>query len=162
MSLLHFYVRKRKVIIPTVVQAADGFYMDSQPVEIIDLRNLEGLKQSLLTALKQGNPQVPTPETTSQPGSPVLEAVGIRRWEAFEKGSALYTVHCSTQAVTVYATGRGDDGMWTQGHDRQQLFNASTPLTIVVEALIADMLSRPDLNEGEPGVPMLLPPTDIN
>jgi hypothetical protein len=156
MTFLHFYVRKRKVIIPTVAQTDEGFFIDVAPVEMLSANRTSQLRDTLTNALTSGNKQVQTPEA-GDPGSVVLEAVGIKRWEAFEKQSALYTIFSTTGSTTVYVTGRGEDGMWTQDKANETVFPAETPKSDIIEWIINDIARRPEANEPESRLPMLLP-----
>jgi hypothetical protein len=156
MTFLHFYVRNRKVIIPTVAQTDEGFFIDVAPVEILPVSRTTQLRETLTSAMTSGNKEVQTPEAAT-PGSVVLEAVGIKRWEAFEKQSALYTIFSTTGSTTVYVTGRGDDGMWTQDKSNERVFAADTPKSDIVDWILKDIAQRPEANEPEARLPMLLP-----
>src|SRR5262249_8516440 len=139
MSFFHFYLRNRKAIIPTVVMTGDGFYMDVEPVSIVPADKPDELMPALTDALGRGNDTVDTPDRTDEPGSPVLDKVGIKRWEAFERQSVLYTVHVSDQAIDLYVTGRGADGMWERRAENHRSFPLGTANEDVVEAIYEDM-----------------------
>jgi hypothetical protein len=159
MTFLHFYVRNRKVIIPTVAQTDEGFFIDVAPVEMISVGKTTQLREVLVKAMELGNPQVQTPEAEG-PGSVILEAVGIKRWEAFEKQSALYTIFSTKGNTTVYVTGRGEDGMWTQDKSNETVFPDGATSNDVIDWIIKDIARRPEANEPEARLPMLLPSTE--
>lgn len=162
MSLFHFYLRNRKVIIPTVALTEAGFYMDVGPVTVVDTAAVDKLKAVLMDALEGENPGIPTPEKAAKPGSVVLDAVGIKRWEAFERQSILYTVHITTKSVWLYVTGRGANGMWVKASENERAFPLSTPVPDLVTALIDDMTKQPEMTRAEPALPMLLPARDTD
>ena len=160
MTFTHLYVRNGKVIIPTVVRTEAGFYIDINPVAVIDVKDTEALKSTLLATLQMHNPKVPTPQQQEEPGSVILETLGIKRWEAFERGAVFYTIHQGTGSIDIYTTGRGTDGMWIQDKGKHKVFDLSTPLLPVVNSIIEDMLAQPEAVRTEPKLPMLLPPPE--
>lgn len=160
MSLCRIYARNGKVLIPVVAQTAEGMFVDAAPVEVLSLHDRPALEQALAEALHAENPPVPSPQQDEGPGSVILEAVGIRRWEAFERAAVLYTIHTTEEGVMVYATGHGADGMWTRSKDKDRLFSGQQVDDEVVQFLIADMLARKELLQPERTLPMLLPPAD--
>ena len=132
--------------------------MDIEPVTIIDMGDVQRVRESIVAALAAGNQQIPTPPRAEEPGSVVLDKVGIKRWEAFERDAVLYSVHCAEDGIAIFATGRGADGMWTADQDKKQLFDPDTPLADIAQTIVHNMLERPELAEREPTLPMLLPP----
>lgn len=157
MTFIHFYVRRSKVILPTVVQAEEGFYLDEKPVVMIPLAEKEKVIEALKEAIDQGNKLVPTPERADEPGSVVLDEVGIKRWEAFEKQSFLYTIHHKGDRISVYATGRADDGMWQRDKTSEHVFDSTMSIDEVIDFIIADVEKHPESTEKEQMLPMLLP-----
>jgi hypothetical protein len=156
MTFARIYLRNRKVILPTVVLTEDGFYMDVEPVYIVGVWE-DDLREVLLEALQKENQKVETPPQSEEPGSVVLDAVGIKRWEAFEKGAVMYIVHGDTDRTTAYVTGRGSDGMWQRDQGKEQVFQPAKPQEIV-QWLLDDMAMQPEHTRPEPSLPMLLPP----
>lgn len=155
MSLVRFYVSESQVIIPTVAKTEAGFYTDIEPVAVIDIRDAALVRESLLAILSRENPEVPTPKRQDEPGSVVLETMGLKKWQAFERKAVLYTVHQSAESITVYATGRGADGLWMEDPRRHKSFALATPLAELVDYLFADMQALP---EAEPRAVLMLPP----
>lgn len=157
MSFFHFYVRNGKAVIPTVAITEEGFYLDIEPVSIVNVSDKELLKEKLLSAIASENPRVPTPERADEPGSVVLERVSVKRWDVFERQSVLFTIHSSPDAITLYETGRGQDGMWTRNIDQDTKFEPETPLPVIVEAIVAAIANHPEHRKPTASVPMLLP-----
>lgn len=136
--------------------------MDTAPVVVINLQDLDGVKSALLLAMEAGNPVVPTPQQQEEPGSVILEAVGIKRWQAFEKDAVFYTIHRGQNSIDVYSTGRGKNGLWIQDKTKHKVFKLATPLCEVVNSIVADVLEQPESKKKEPSLPMLLPPPEYN
>src|SRR5262249_20291680 len=119
MTLARFYLHGGQVIMPTVAQTEAGFYTDVEPVSVVDIRDAQLVKESMQAIFARPNPQIPTPAAPAEPGSVVLDALGLKKWIAFEKHAVLYTVHRRQDDTVVYATGRGADGMWIRRKDRE-------------------------------------------
>lgn len=158
MSFFHFYVRNGKAIIPTVAMTEEGFYLDIEPVSVVNLSDKQLLREKLLSAIESENRQIPTPERAEEPGSVVLEKVSVKRWDVFERQSVLFTIHSGPNAITLYETGRSQSGMWTRQSDEDKKFVPDTPLLEIVDAVIASIESHPELRKPAAGLPMLLPP----
>lgn len=155
MSLVRFYLSKGQVIIPTVARTEAGFYADMEPVAIVNIDDLKMVKESMLAVLSRENPQIPTPKHVQEPGSVILEALSIKRWEHFEKKAVLYTVHKGAESIVIYATGRGANGMWIEKAENNRCFSLETALEEIVDSVVADMLRQP---ESAPPPVLLLPP----
>jgi hypothetical protein len=155
MSLARFYVADRQVIVPTVAITEAGFYVDIEPVAVIDIRDAAFVKESLLAVLNQENRQIPTPKRVDAPGSVILETMNLKKWQVFERKAVLYTVHKGDEAIVVYATGRGADGLWVEDRRRHRTFDLATPLAEIVDYIFADMLTLP---EAAPRPVLMLPP----
>ncbi len=158
MTLARFYLSAEQVIIPTVARTEEGFYTDVEPVAVIDIKDSDTIKESMLAVLSRDNPEIPTPARVEEPGSVVLDALGIKKWAVFEKKAVLYTVHKRAESIVVYATGRGADGMWIEQKNREKQFEAETPLVEIVDYLRKDMLEQPEASPPPPPRLLMLPP----
>ena len=88
----------------------------------------------------------------------MLEALQLKRWAVFEKKAVLYMVHKREEAIMIYVTGRGADGMWAENKSREKLFSADTSLTEIVEYVHGDMLEQPEASPLPPPRMLMLPP----
>ena len=157
MTLARFYLWSERVIIPTVARTEAGFYTDIEPIAVLEIKETTLLKESMLAVLSRANPEIPTPTRAEAPGSVVLEALELKKWAAFEKKAVLYMVHKRDEAIIVYGTGRGDNGMWTEKKSREKLFSADTPVSEIFEYVLGDMLEQPE-SSPPPSPPMLMLP----
>jgi hypothetical protein len=140
MSVARFYAYRDVVLIPTVAQAEEGFYLDAEPVTICGIADSEKLKEELYAALARENPVVPTPEASDEPGSVILEALGLKKWLKFEAEAMMYTVHSSAERLEWYSTGRAVNGTWQRRQSKHMTFDADEEGTkMLVNSVISDI-----------------------
>lgn len=167
MIRIYLYRIGPKVVIPRMTESEDGLFMESEPVEIFDLLNIPAWKKHIYRALYQGNDLVKTGDMESwtgravdrqqyrgndlvkdkgaqgSPGSAILDKLMLERWSDFEKNAVMYVIHRAAKFITVYATGKNEEGMWTTG-TKERRFHPRTPLEIVVDEVAADLMCEPE------------------
>jgi len=57
-----------------------------------------------------------------------VEALHLNSWAAFEKQSVLFTIHKGARYIKIYATGFGEDGMWSNAAMTERQFHSRAPL----------------------------------
>ncbi|MBS1957677.1 MAG: hypothetical protein JST89_26050 [Cyanobacteria bacterium SZAS-4] len=157
MSLIRLYVRHERLILPTVAETEAGFYVDMEPINVFEIHELEKWRQELYLRLANGNPLVPTPERSEDPGSAILERLNITKWSTFETSAIMYTIHSGGRYISVYRTGKGADGMWTQENTDLRQFASRTPLSWIARAVAEDVVKQPEANRPKTSL-MLAPP----
>jgi len=145
-------------MLPTVVQAEAGFYMDARPVKIIEIKDSDSLKIAIARALESPNRQVPTPRKSHDGGSVLLDALSLKKWSSFEQFAVMYTVYSTARYTTVYVTGRGSDGMWSQEATRLRQFHPSVPLAVLTEAIMQEMAKQPEARSERFGLAVIPKP----
>ncbi len=154
MSMLRIYLYGigQKVIIPTIVSTTDGVFMEVEPVSVFDVQDLNAWKKYVIRKLESGNVLIQGTDKTGEPGSAVLERLGLRKWHDFETNAVMYTIHKGAMYFTIYSTGRDEKRMWTKsGHERK--FASGAPIGMVVDELANDLVKEP---EAFPKSPTLL------
>lgn len=162
MTFARFYRWKDKLIVPTVVQAEEGFYMDVDPVRVCEISDADEIRQTLSEVLARDNPKVPTPDRASQPGSAVLERLHIRKWRAFEADATMFSIYQNENGIEFYSTGPAVNGEWRVGSGKHISLPVDTERSRMVE-LITGELTREADEETKPksgGLALLPPPTD--
>jgi hypothetical protein len=157
MSLIRFYVRHEKIILPTVAETEAGFYVDMEPIDLFDITAYDNWKSELYLRLVKGNPLVPTPERSDDPGSAILERLNITKWSTFETSAIMYTIHVGGRYISVYRTGKGQDGMWTQDNTNVRQFASKAPLSAIASTVAEDVIKQPEANRPKTSL-MLAPP----
>jgi hypothetical protein len=156
MSLVRFYLFREKVIAPTVELTEAGFYIDAKPVFVVDLRDRAKIEKILVKALSTPNTVVPTPESDGEAGSLLLEKLKLAKWSSFEKQAVMYTIYRGGGFITVYATGRGPDGMWSNEASHKRIFHPTLSASLIAERIIEDMVKRPEARAEQFGL-MIIP-----
>jgi hypothetical protein len=143
-TLIRCYLYREKVVVPTVKQTEAGFYVDSQPVEVHPMKDRQSLHSELVQALTKENEMVPTPDASQEAGSVILDKLGLQKWSSFEKSAVMYTIMLGVRYVTVYASGRGTDGMWSEASSKQRQFHPQLSKEAIADLLIEEMLHQPE------------------
>jgi hypothetical protein len=147
MALVRLYLYKQQVVMPTVVETEAGFYIESKPVQVFKVTEVDRWKQHVLKAILRGNPVEPTPENADEPGSAILEHLHIDKWSTFERNSHMFTLHTGSRYISIYRTGKGDDGMWSQAGTEQRNFDPRASKEHVIEMLMTDIIQHPDASD---------------
>lgn len=143
MVRIYLYGVGQQIIIPELAETDEGFFVETDPVKIFSVQDIPAWKSVIYRVLSQGNPIIPTPEKTSSPGSPILEALNLKRWDDFERQAVLYTVHAGPRFISVYATGKNEDKRWTTG-TKERKFASQAPLELVVDEVVMDIIKEPE------------------
>lgn len=152
MTLIRAYVFNQQLIIPTVAQTEDGFFVDMAPVQVFSMKELDQWEPAILKALTVGNDEIPTPNAEGEPGSAILDILNIKKWSTFETQAIMYTLHDGGRYVMLHRTGKGADGMWDNANMEQRKFDSRTPRYLVVDALIADIKKQPEFKPPSRGL----------
>jgi hypothetical protein len=155
--LYRFYVHDEKIIIPTVKQTEEGFYVDEKPVQVFAVKDTAVWAAELATALMSSNKVIPTPDPSSSGESVVLESLRIQKWVVFEKRACMYTIHATSSFIKLYRTGKAPDGMWGNNNAGERIFDAKAPVNIIVDALAEDVFRQPEAYPVKSGSLMVLP-----
>jgi hypothetical protein len=150
-----FYLYREQIVLPTVVQAEAGFYMDAHPVEIYPLKNRVDVKNALERAFAESNELVPTPKESDNGGSALLEALHLKKWSSFEKYAVMYTIYPGGRFTTIYATGRGQDSMWSQEATRMRQFDPAVRTSTLVETIMQDLAIQPEARSERFGLAVI-------
>jgi len=162
MPMSRFYGYRDKVVFPKVVQAEEGFYFDTDPVTICDTTDGARLRELVYTSLQSDNPVVATPERSEEhnPGSPLLEALQLKRWQRFEAEASMYSIYLNSDKLDYYCSGNAVNGHWRNDQMRHMTLDPSAGLDPLVEYILADlkadMLARRTSSQTLPT--LLLPP----
>jgi len=133
--------------------------MDSEPVTVCDTKNDADLRRHIAAALSQTNPVVPTPSKADEPGSAVLDTLGIRKWRTFESESVMLSVYLTPSGIEYYSTGWPVDGEWKGGRGKHITLAADTAQDKLVDLIVQELREEPPReNQTVTGGIMLLPP----
>lgn len=156
MSLIRLYIFHEKIVLPVVAETEAGFYVDVEPIQVFSISDKNAWKNAVYSTLSKGNPVIPTPDGSEEPGSAILEKLNIQKWSTFETSATMYTVHLGGGYIRIYKTGRGADGMWSNSENSQRQFAGRAPLSSIVDSLADDILKQPEANR--PKTSLMLSP----
>lgn len=143
MSLIRIYAYQDKILVPTVAQAEEGFYMDVEPVAICHVSDATALRQLIRDCLAAENRVVPTPQRNSeyQPGSPVLDKLGLKKWFKFEADATMYNVHVNEQTIEYFSTGKPVNGSWRSERATHRQFDRNGGTEEFLDTILGDINS---------------------
>jgi hypothetical protein len=148
-AVVNVIVRKGKAYTCVAAQTEAGFYVDSEPVFVVDLDTDEVLA-ALERVIALGHPSVPTPtveEMGKRPGL-VPSAAGVSNWKKLAQGGT----SCSIQwrkdgTITLFISRLDKKGRFEWDPARTRTFAGDTPLLTVVEVMLEDVRSRHEVTE---------------
>jgi hypothetical protein len=158
LSFVRFYRYRDQLVIPTVVQAEEGFYMDVDPVTVCDISEAERVREQLSEALNRSNEVVPTPSPTDEPGSAILDKLGLKKWRKFEAEAVMFNVYLNEKSIEYYSTGAAVSGEWKMAAGTHINLPGDTDRTKVIDIIIKELANSQGPDRGKSGGLMLLPP----
>lgn len=145
MNMIKIYLFDgKKVILPTMAETEAGFFVETGPIRVYDTVNVDKWKNHIYELLHQAMRVIPTPDEEQGPGSLILEKLQLDSWSAFEREATLFTVHKGARYISIYSTGKGEDGMWSHALSSERKFHSKAPLERVVEAIVQDVICHPE------------------
>jgi len=140
-------VRKGKGYIPVHAQIEGGPYFMVEPVFVANL-TVDDLVAALEKAIAFGHPQIPPPtqEEMKQRTDPMLAAAGVKSWYQLAKGGADYSIFWSEDRIVLYMSRLDRKGRFESDPNKTKNFGLDTPLQAIVETILADIKTRPELD----------------
>ncbi len=165
MKLARIYVWNQKLIIPRVMETAEGLFVDEGPVLVLPIESFEDWRPAIVHTLYRENEykehehdrdHATEAAEVNSPGSAILETLKIKKWSTFEQQAIMYTLHFGGRYIHLYRTGKGLNGMWTKDQIDERQFDPRAPLCIVADVLLSDIKKQPEFRPPATGL-MLLP-----
>ena len=150
MVKVYLWAPKQRLLLPTVAETDSGFFVECEPLASFEAGDVFHWKKYLTKMLSANMPLIETPDSQQEPGSAILEKLDLSSWSEFEKHSTLFTIHLGNRYTTIYATGAGDDGMWSHAKMTERKFHPRTPVHNIVEAVANDILRHPQASKPQP------------
>jgi hypothetical protein len=127
MLKIYLWAPKQRLIVPKMAETDSGFFVEVEPLAVYECHDIFHWKKHILDSLKKGMVKVETPDSALEPGSMILEKLELNSWGEFERQSTLFTIHQGARYTTIYATGFGEDGMWSHAAMTERLLTPSLP-----------------------------------
>lgn len=145
-------VRRGKAYLAVDAHMEGGGYLAIEPVFTAEL-TVDSLTAAFEQVIAEGNPEIPTPtkEEMQRREDPILKAAGVRSWKELAKGGAAYTILWEEDTITLYISRLDRKGRFEVDPAKTRTFAKDTPLRTIVEAILEDVHSRPELLERDSG-----------
>jgi hypothetical protein len=138
--LWNLYLRKGIVFIPTVSKTEAGFYLDTEPVEVVPVQDIARLEIALKNTINKGNPVVPTPTRDNFPKPVVLKYSNTKSWSSFEKNAFCFSLK-RNKVFEVMRLRRSPNGGWEVDPDNLETVSLDMGIDAVIKKLIAMILN---------------------
>lgn len=156
-------VRASKAYFPTLYKSEKHHLsVAREPVLVAELTP-ESLIAAIQQKLQEGNPPIELPEDREEfsrwwkeamrggKRAPELKAAGVRSWKEFGRNARAYVIDWTDEKIIVQMSEPFKRGGFLYDPKKTREFPPDTPLEQIVEVLLADMRSIPELWEVETG-----------
>ncbi len=142
-------IRKRRAYVPSSGRTPDGIDILIEPVYVTDLTPSE-IISALQKVIEAGIPRIATPsrEEWQRRKDPLLAAAGVRSWKELAKGGQSYAILWEPAGIRLVPSALDAKGRWVDDCSQARTFPTETPLATIVEAILEDARSRPELGLG--------------
>jgi|SRR6185312_7878001 len=132
----HCYLREGVLYVPTVGKRG-GAYTDIEPVAVVPITNVDGLRRALLDAIARENPAVPL-QKGKWPPPVVLKHAGVKTWASFERHTSTWNIEEKKNGnYKIGGYRRHPDGYWVEDREQEIEFAPGTAIEAVVDRMIA-------------------------
>jgi hypothetical protein len=123
-----------------------GPFAAVDPVFVIELDKDE-LLSAIRSAMAVGYPPLPnmTPKDWANRNDPILSATGARSWKELCRKGASYAITWSATYILLDMTRRDRNEKCEYDGERQRRFPPGTDLEQIVDAILLDIETRPEL-----------------
>jgi hypothetical protein len=152
MSMIKIYLwgPKQRLIVPKMAETDSGFFVEVEPLSVFECHDIFHWKKHIYDTLNKPMTVVETPDSAQEPGSMILEKLELNSWGEFERQATLFTIHLGARYSTIYATGTGEDGMWSHTLMTERKFHSRAPLQNIVDAIALDIMKHPKASKPVP------------
>ena len=122
-----------------------------EPVYTVD-STVDKVLAALEKAIATGHPQIPPPtkEDMEKWQDPILAASGTKSWKQLAKNSASYNIFWAENQIFLYLSRLDKQGRFEPDPKKTKIFPKNTPLRVIVEVILADVNTRPELEISQP------------
>lgn len=135
----NIYIRDGFMYIPTPGLTDAGFYIDVDPVEVVNMSNKGELKRVLSEALNKESPKIPAPTRAAFPKPAVLKYAGLKSWQSFHRTASCWVI--SRQPGSYIIQGFRRDGRgWEGDPDKIIIVPEEKGIDEVIRTFIAQVM----------------------
>src|SRR5690606_7216899 len=144
-------VYRDKAYLPVLARCESGMGVLTEPVFTAELEEdkLEAAIKKDIEA-RQQTLQDPTRKETQKRQDPVLAVTRARSLKALARNGASYGIEQTDNTIRVDMSYTDKKGRWQNDPEKVRLFSKDTSLEEVVEVILADVRSRPEVLQVDP------------
>lgn len=145
-------VRRGKAYLAVLAKIEGGPYLMVEPVFTADL-TVHSLTAAFEQVIAAGHPQIPSPtkEEMQRRKGPILKAAGVSSWKKLAKNGASYSIEWREDTIILYISRLDRKGRFEVDPAKTRTFPKQTRLRTIVETILEDVRSRPELLEMDSG-----------
>lgn len=146
MYAVSFVVYRGKAYLPVQARFESGIWVGVEPVFTAELK-VNKLVAAIRKVIQAGHQTLPDPtrEEWQQRKDPVLVATKARSWKALARNGASYGIDQLNDKIRVDMSYTDKKGRWQNDPEKVRIFPKDTPLEEIVEVILADAHSRPEV-----------------
>lgn len=129
-------VRKGKAYVPTMARTDAGFYLATEPIEVVDTADRQEVENAIMRAITRGNPVVPTPSRDNYPPDPLLKSANVKSVSTFEKSAERWQLARAKGVYEIVPYKRMKPAGAVEDREQTELVPDSEPLPVVVHRLV--------------------------
>jgi hypothetical protein len=149
LNIVGIYVWRGRAYVPAQAQFESGIFVDVEPVYIAALVTDE-MTQAVQAVKDAGHIRLPDPETREEflrRKDPVLAATKARSWKELAQKGASYTVGWTENEVRIDMSRLDKKGRWEYDPAKVRILPPNTALEEIVEIILEDIKTRPELSQ---------------
>jgi hypothetical protein len=131
----HCYLRQGVLYVPTVGKRG-GAYTDIEPVAVVPITDVDGLRRAWIETIARKNPPVPLQKGKRSPPV-VLKHAGVKTWAAFERNASTWNIKENNGNYRIGGYRKHPDGYWVEDREKDIEFPPGTTIEAVVDRMIA-------------------------
>jgi hypothetical protein len=146
MYAVGIYIWRGKAYLPVQARFESGIGVDMEPVYTTELK-VDELVAAMKKVIAAGHQTLPDPtrEEWQKRKSPILTATKARSWKALARNGTSYSIYQKDDDIEVNMSYTDKKGRWQFDPEKVRVFPKDTPLEEIVEGILADARSRPEV-----------------
>lgn len=131
--LCHIYLRKGTVYVPTVAKTEAGFFVDVEPVAVIEGSDRARIADAIKKTIIKGNPTIETPTRLTFPKPVVLSYANVKSWATFEKSSLCWKASKKESVLQLRPQRKNPNGGWEDDPEKVEIFTGPMAIDEIAE-----------------------------
>jgi hypothetical protein len=125
-----------KVFVPTMAQTEAGFFLGIEPVAVLDEKDLDAIESAIVSAVKKGNPKIPTPGREEYKADVLLKHSGVKSLSTFARLARTWNLSRQRGAFLISPSRPAQHGGSEEDSSRQESLPDTLPLKEIARRLL--------------------------